>query len=762
MPRARDNAPPASSRIPQFQQRQGAGKTGPVAALVAQQQEQQQAMTKLIQTMQQAQAENQQAVRQAAQAGGQGATQVANQVAAGLARQNQETARQQERAEDRQFAEDQQRLNAQLQRDAQKEAQAMGVAIQGQREAIMNFRESFVAKKVAKSQAIDAYQARTDEMLSAGWFSSQEGRKELAMRRHHVDAMKAMHQDHYDDRHLAEAYRLHNKGVQALIRGDDARDLSNLRVEPMMMPMADPPQNDGKRLMQPGELSGDKMFELKMHQGYPRNGVVFNQEENFGMPEGYAPKLLNSDVILDAMSRDDYLRFANDASLRQELDRKNAEIIVQSRDRLEPHLEMYENYNKMFNPMAGGAIQRSLEDFLADDNPHKFNDMGRQITFGAVKEIFGGGRKGDEVARIAAEVFDGKRELKSDKELMIAMALESAMFNIKTQMQNEFMSTDAEGSLGGTLVKQMEELLGPEQASLALGVPSNAVGFVKGVDVMMGRLAEASAFANRAHMGFEKNSLIEQFQGELGRYARLADVYAMRVLDEGTQNERRVKELMGEAEALQAGSEAIEEIAPGDLQGEFDRTSRRGLQSTMTHMDAVIALANDLGPDTMNEISAFITQELEPLTSGNLQAYIDQTRVESERSGYAANAVESAGFNHGRNQRARMKRQEGEQRQGAPSAGESFEKGGAIGVLVEQTPRMISLGAQGLQNTLASGATAAVSGVAGRGPGTAAALGGLAAFKGQMPIPLPGETEQMSNLTLAEKAQIIRESNKRN
>lgn len=759
MPRARDNAAPASSRVPQFQQKPGVGSVGPIAALVTQQQEQAASMQKLIATMQKAQIENQRAVQEAARAGGGAATQVANQVASGLDRINKEKSRQQDRAEDRAFAEDQQRLNAQLQRDAAKEAASMGAAIQGQREQIMQFRDSWIAKRDQKRMAIEAYGARTDEMLNAGWFSSDDGRKQLTERRHHVDMMKAMHADHFDDRHLSAAYSLHNKSIQALIEGDDVMDLSRLRVEPLMLPMAKV-EGNGRRLAKPGEISGDMMFELKMHGGYPKKGVVFNDDENFGLPEGYAPKLLSADVVLDAMARDDYLRFATDKTLRQELDRKNAEIIVQSRDRLEPMYEMYTDYNKMFNPMAGAAVQRSIENFLAEDNPHKFNDMPRQLVFGAVGEIFGGGRKGEEIAIIAAEIFDGKREPKSDKELMIAMALESALFNIKTHMNTEFMNADSEGSFASTLVKQMEEVMGAEQAALALGVPSSAVGFVQATQVMQGRLAEASSFANRAHMGMEKLSIIEQFQDELGRYARLADIYTMRVLDEGEKNERRVKELMGEADALQSSSEAVEAIPPSELQGEFNRTSAKDLESTMTHMDALIKLGSELGPDTLNEISAFITAELEPLTTSNLPAYLDQTRVENERSGYVRAATERSGFNLARNGRARSAREKRNPRSGPPSVGESFDEGGVGALITEQLPALISAAHGGISEGLTQGFTRVMAGAAGSGPATATARGARAIFQGSQPIPFPGETARIKkNLDPAEIQQIINASN---
>lgn len=757
MPRARDAAPPASAQTRVPQTFGPGGKSGPVAALVAMQQEQEERFSKLLDTMRKAQVENQKQVAAAAQAGGGAATEVANQVARGLERQAQQTARQEERAEDKVFAEDQMRLNAKLQSDAAKEAASMGAAVQGQREAIMNFRESFSAKKDAMDEAIAAYAARTDEMLVAGWFSDAKGRTELKKRRHLLDMMAANHDDHFDDRHLAEAMRLHNQNIQALISGEEVTDLSNLVVEPLMMPMLDPPHHSNRRIAGPDEISPDKRFEMKMFQGYPRKGVIFNDEENFGLPEGYSPRLINADIVLDAMARDDYLRFATDKSLRQELDRKNAEIVVQSMDRLQPHLDMYEDYNRVFNPMAGGAIERALENFLADPNPNKFNDMGRQITFGAVAEIFGGGRNGEEIAVIAGEIFDGKRELKSDKELAIAIALESALYNIKEHMMTEFQNVGEGGvSLASSLVQQMEAELGPEQTALALGVPSNAVGLVKGLDAMQGRLAEASAFANRAHMGFEKNSILEQFQGELGRYARLADIYTTRVLSEGEDSERRVRELLSTEEVLKGAAERVASTPPGEIEGSLTRINAGDLQTTMSHMDAIIQIGNELGPDVINEVSAFITAELEPLTSPNLQSYIDQTRVEQERSGYVKNAVEGAAFNHKRNRRAKEAREARSPREGPGSIGESFEKGGAVGTLIEQVPAFMSLGFHTAHKGIERTAVGAVQMIAGREAATSA----LTSFRKGEGIISRGFARGLapqaeSNLTRQEREQVL-------
>lgn len=725
-----------------------------VAALVAQQQEQQAQFTKLLQTMEKMQQENQEQVAAAAQAGGAGATQVANQVTQALEQQRQEKARTQERSEDKQFAIEQQELNAKLQSSAAKEAAAMGQAIMGQRNAMMRYRDTFMGEKAAMDGRIASFGARTDEMLAAGWFSTPDGRKQLAQRVHLQDMMEANSEDHFDDRHLSAAYQLHNKNVQALIKdGESGMDLSTLVVEPLQLPMAQV-QDSGKTIAPVGSVSPEKMFEMKLYGGYPANGIVFNEEENFGLPEGYAPRLADADTVLEVLARDDYLRMANDTSLRQELERKNQEIVVEAMDRLQPMKEVYEGFNKTFNPMAGPAVERALEDFLADENPHKFNDMGRDLTSRAVREIFGGGDKGEKMALIAMEMFDGKREMKTPEEMFGAMALESALFNIKSHMMNEFQGNVEGGGLAAQLVKEMQEQLGEDQANLALGVPGSAVGLVRAQDAMQGRLSEAYAFANRMHQGMWKGSALTQFRDNLRKFTRLSDVYSFKHLQEGENKAERANHLIGivSQEAQFAGiEEDVASLSPQELTGQ-GRVDRSGVGKSLSMMDSLIGMAGDLGPDTLNQITAFVTGGLDAPVSPNIAAYKAQNEVEMQRSGFVKAAHDVARFQYDRNQKAKEARE---------SVGESFEQGGAVGVVAEQVPALLSTAFQGTQGFAGRTLVGLTQNVAGRQAAQTTARG-VEVGQGRLPLPFPGETAQMGNLSLEEKQQVIRESNQGN
>jgi hypothetical protein len=443
---------------------------------------------------------------------------------------------------------------------------------------------------------------------------------------------------------------------------------------------------------------------------------------------------------------------AKDQSLRQELNRKNQEIVVEALDRLQPMKETYEGFNATFNPMAGAAVERAMEGFLADPNGNKFNDMGRELTGRAIAEIFGGGEKGSKMATIAMEMFDGKREMKTAEELFGAMALESAVFNIKTAMMSEFMG---KSDFAQKLVKEIQDEMGEEQALLALGVPNDGIGLVNAQNVMQGRLTESFAFANRMHQGFFRGSALTQYRNDLRKYTRLADVYSFQSLREGEKKADKANhllDLMTKEEAIQGAEEDVAALTPDEAAGQ-NRLDRAGLGASSTLLDSLIGMSHDIGPDAATEIASFVTGGLEAPETPNLQAYQAQRKVERERSGFSAAAQDVATYGYDRQQRAKAKRTE------AAQVGESFEKGGVAGVLREQTPALLSVAHQGGRSFIGRTAIGMVKNLS----GTGAAEGVLQDFRtGEREI--GGQLAKLitppGNLTGQERSQLIRESNK--
>ena len=664
----------------------GAGG-GPVAALITQQAESQKQFQKMLQTIEKLQQQNAEAVQQASQAGAGAATQVANQVAQGMERAKQENQRSTEREEDKAFARESQELNAQLQAEAAKEAAAMGQAISAQQTNMMNYAEQFKAKKGSMNQTINAYAALIDRRLEAGHFSSPQGRKELAQHKHLMDMMQANSDDHYSDKHLAAAFRQYSADVQNMIaRGQTDMDLANLQVDPLKSPLAEV-EDRGGRVAGPGSVSPDKMFELKMMGGYPKNGVVFNEEENFGLPAGNYPRIDDADAFLQVLSRDQYLILANDKAIRQELTRKNQDVVVKALDRLQPLYEAYTNFNQVFNPMAPQAIEASLEAFLAKDDLNKFNDIGREITAGAVLEIFGGGSNGERMAQMAMEIFDGKREPSTPEEAFIGMALESALFNIKEHMLSEFMTFDDKGAGASTeLVQQMVEEMGEENALRALGVdPSSSAPIVRAHDIMQQHLGSAHAYVNQMHRGVWNGSALEDFRRDLKTNTVLADIYSFQSLKDADGVQTRLMKITGQNELMQGAEASIAGLTPEEAEARVGR-DRSDLEKSFSLLDGMIELADGLGPDAIRGVANLASAGIENNDTPNLQKYLDFTRKEAENSGYVKSVVDRVGH--------RAKRQADAKKN--PPVAQSYEQGGVPQVVQEQLPALIGSAGRGL------------------------------------------------------------------
>jgi len=737
-------------------QRAGAG--GAVTALLQMQEQQQGQVAKLLKIMEKMELENQRTVQAAGQAGSQAAMNVANQITRGIEQEAQQGQRQQERAEDKMFAEQQQRLNAQLQSDAAKEAASIGVSLQEQRDNATRHRDKFLSKKADYDDAGAVFGAHIDRMAAKGWFSSPQGRKDLKKYVHLRDMMTAWGDDMYDDRHLDAGYKFFNKNAQLILSGKDPMDLSQMTADPLQLPMAST-KGAGKAIAPEGSISPDKMFEMKLFGGYPRKGVLFPDEENHGLPSGYSPRMGHPTTVLNAMNSDLFLQSATDQSLRQEKLRKDSEIIVESHDKLEDLIDVYNHFNTVFNPMAPAAVERAIESFLALDNPHKFDDVGRTLSSLAIKELFGGqAGGGEEMAILAMEIFDGKRELKTAEEMFAVMAFESGSFSLKKHMLNEFLTFDDKGvGLSTALVAQIVEERGEEDALAALGVSPSNIALVNAQEVMQDRLIESYTFMNRMNEGFWKSSALEQFRETLQDTTRMTDLVAFKTLNVGEATEKRLITLMNQGEALEGLAEDIGGATPAALAGEGQQDSSE-LDEGMSLIQSMILISDGLGVDTFNGTIAHVTGKLDPLGSSDLPAYLDQTRVERAGSSYSDAAAKRSSHAYRRNERAK------EAANKNPSVGESFSRGGAASVITEQVPPLLSLAGQGIVRGVEQGLVRGVAGVAGGQPaesllrGKRRLEGEIAGIVGKHTNVVPGTSTQ--NLLPEERTQVIDESQK--
>ncbi len=714
-----------------------------VAALVAQQQEGQLQMQKLIQTIEKLQQENALEVQRAAQAGGGAATQVANQVTRGLERDRAENQRATERTEDKEFAVQQQELNSKLQGDAAREAATMGAAIQASRERYINSVNTLKENRSTYGASLATYAARTEEMGRNGDFASEEGRGMLAKRMEFQKQARVFGDGMFGDKHHRAAFRLQNEQMERMLKSEDPFAVLNLQTDPLHLPM---PEMKGPRdkIASLSSLSLQQQFELEMSDGYPIDGM-FNGKENFDLPEGEIPNIWNPTTMIDILVDADIERSLTSQSLRQEHRTKTMRLLIENNDRITKMMDVHNSLNKAYNIKALQGTEAALEDFLSDSDPAKFNDPGRYIMRQALVHTFGGGSEGEELAQMGLEFFDGKREARSEEEFALLQAMESASFNIHSHFATA-MANAADPGTGGSfatqLVEQSIEVVGKDETLRRLGVDPSSISLVDAQAVMQDIILSGRGMASRMNEGMKGASLFRQFKDKRISNLQQLDIHAYRITKEGQKRDARLGEL--QADLMRSPNEGGPSL--GQLQ-KFEGDSReQDFEGTMNMVDGFIGLYGELGPDVAAQIGGFLTGHLDPITSPDMKGFKDQTAVEEQRSPYAKAASTVAKFPAER---------------AARPAKEAFKEGGVPRVVVEQIPGLLSMGARGISSGL---------GVTGKG--LSKMLGGQKverafdigrqARSGRLPIPFPGETEQIKKLDPEEIQQIIKESNRGN
>ena len=671
-----------ASKIPQIVGPATGGSSN-IAAMVAQQQEMNAQYNKLVKLMQQMQQENQASVQEAAQAGGGAATQVANQVAQGLEKQQAESARSQERSEDRAFSEDMQRLNADLQSNMAKEAAIMGQKIMALRAKQANYIESWESQKNEHQMNVAGFRAHTLELSKAGRFSSDKGRATMKKREWAADMMESLGNNHFNDRYLAEAMDSFDRDAQAQLSGQDGdMDLSTMVVDPVDLPGARV-QRSGLPLAPEGSIDPDMIFALKMSDGYPPNGVLMGDpEDNFGMPEGHEPNMMTAKFMWNRLMANDRQMMMMDESKKQELNFEMARLSVETQDKMRKLYDLHVQANKTYEPKAAQAVQKAWEVFLADENPHKYDNVDRYLLQESLKEIFSGSSSGDRMSQIAFEIMDGKREFQTVEESLVAMHLESAAFNIKLKSKSFFAG---DGSAAVNLMTQMKDALGEEGMFAALGVDPGAVGTIDSALVVQDRLSGFWTLADQMHTGFYHSSSLTAFREEWQNSLREVDLHGFRFMKESADATERANHLLNltpRGEVTSAVGEALDERSALDQSNQGSENRFAGLKTISSDIGLMIEMGNELGFNQAESVAAFASGNLEAPENPNLRAYRASRRVIEARDPASASKIKASGLQYHRQKQAKSK-----------SAGASFQEGGAPGaaanIVVEKFPALL-------------------------------------------------------------------------
>lgn len=656
----------------------GGGGGRAFQALIQQQEAQGEQFQKLLQTIEQLQKENSEAVQAAGQSAAGAATEVANSIAANIDRENAKADRTRERQEDKEFSREMAATTAKLQKEAGLEAAKMGALLTAQRDDRLAWMDNFEGKKKAFEATGIEFEARVDQLVAAGMYDSPKGRDRLKKIYNFMEWSEAMGEDHFDNRYRVAAQKLYNENIDDIFEGKDPRDMSDLTRNPLLEKYTDL-KSSGKALADPGTLTPDKMFELKVHGGYPKEGVLFNNQKNFGLPAGHEPTFTNVKTMRKAILSDETWNFMNDSSIRREALRNYQNLVLQTTERLEPMYEQYKSFNGMFGALSPAAFEKGIKNFLVNPDPNKFDDIGRAISENVISEIYGGGDAGKKMASWAMDVFDGKIEPATEGELAVVMALESASFSLKTHARTALQSAGEDGgTLATTLAAQMKGELGDEGFARMMGVENSGPGFVAALGKLTETLNETHGFMGRLNQGMKNVGILEYFRDEMGEAARNGDIIAMVTVREAGDPDKRIGKILGRDAAFDKVQGIIESASTeqvGDLVSNIDTEQ---IEETLSFVDATLSLVEGFGPDQQRGLHTLLAAQLEGIEPENLQSFIDDSKKMRTQSTYVTAAGDRAGFTYKRHLELAKKRKEAGD---SETVGGGFQKSGVFGTV---------------------------------------------------------------------------------
>ncbi len=727
---------------------------GTVAVLIAAQQESELKMQKLITTIQKLQQENAEAVQRAGQAGAGAATAIANQVAAGIEKASDANQRSSERAEDKAFAREQQQLNADLQKQAARDAAAMGAAIQASREKYVNSIHALEKNEADFDESIATYESRLEEASRRGVFASPAGRKKLAKMENTI-RMARIHRDNmFDDRHMRKAHQTWNDELKSITSGsDDPFAVLNTATDPINLPMIE--MKGERQNSTPDTMIGEDKFQLELASGYPPNGVMFDPEgNNFGLPEGVNPNVLNPRTMLDLLSDFENERAISDKGLRQEYRIGAQRSMIENSDRIAKMKDTYKSVNLVYGTKATGAVEAALEDFLTDQNPAKLNNPSRYIMTRSLVHMFGGGKEGEEMAVIGLEFFDGKREARSEADFAMLMSMESATFFVQKHLATEVLNADGTtGSFATELIADMTARVGRDGMLRQLGIdPRSGAALVEAQSVMQDMVLQTRGMARRMNSGMKNSGLMKQFKNHYVSNLQRMDIQAYRMNAEKEQVVNRLGVMVEQLNRpLDQGGPNLDQLQTAA------EANASQFEGSMTLVDAFVGLFGGMGPDMHTQISAFLVNELDPVTVSDASGYTDQSRVEGDRTPYSR----ATGL---RTRHAYENTIAGRERSANQQVGEAFEGGGvpgAVGAAVRNIPPLLEMAGRGVAGVVTS-QLAGTAKLAGGNPLVNQLQLGAGIAGGKLPLLTPSERDRISNLSPGEISQITQESSLEN
>lgn len=450
--------------------RRGGGPRGASAAEIALSgfaKSQDASMKKLMDTfgkMQETQAEQ-------GDAAARGVTDALNQIVARQKEVTEKEERKGERMEERRFQEEFVGYQAELQKNMQEEQLSMMEAVKGQRDATRDYIVEFDRQRRTVLDSVDAVEKRVEDMwLSGLWDQAPNGPSRMAKIKNYLATSRLLGENHYRPEYLQNAKRLLNDSIQDILAGRDPMDLTELQVDPLMLPV---PDMEGKRSRELPEISQEQADQITSSGGYLPGGLLGMDPEDPMLPH---VSVFDFRTVMQGLMDEEVLSIMGTAEARDKYLEGQMHMLERVDAAIRPLREFETRTHKVMEDRASEGVLRGMENFLRDGagDPgrlqKKWANSEQELERHVLREVLGEGS--DKLLAEYDRIVTGDRILDTPAEFFLAAHVKAGL----RAASNWILTQSAAPATEGTMLLSMAKQLMDTQDEQTV---ANVAGFVE-------------------------------------------------------------------------------------------------------------------------------------------------------------------------------------------------------------------------------------------------------------------------------------------
>lgn len=489
-----------------------------------------QVASNLMQVTQQQQQENALANQEARQSAAGGVTEVLNQVASGI-RGRDTTAEDEKTKQDREYQEEYTLWQQELAQKSRRDMLAIQQALKAQEEARTTYLGKYQNDLAVLRESNLANRAKLEQMAEV-FFTLPDGAARYAKAMEALQHSEDMYETHQSAPYAAKANQITNEAnAEILQSADPLGELQRLQaIDPRLLPLPGVTQPIDKELP---TLSWKDRLDWEQGQGYPSSGV---QTIDPSMATHVVPYTQTS--AIRSMMDDANFRMMVTKEGRKKLKDSSIRALIEAERVTTPLLDSERQYREIFESLAPEAISRGIQDYLADPNPHKRDNMAETLVGKILTHMIPD--NGAKFSQDALQMMKGELTINDQKGIALALAVKAAA----SALDEQLVATQADpttGIIGGLFNDMVLNNPAGAPAALAqfgLGVQTTGLGASGKTTVSENAVASAhrqfavlfakmGGVAGRIKHAAWSQVPVRALYDEVGTIRRLADTYTI-------------------------------------------------------------------------------------------------------------------------------------------------------------------------------------------------------------------------------------------